>query len=984
MKDTCVAKAEQAACGRPSAAGKPSMRPDGDASGNCQDGRSLEALLPKLKSISEEQAWAICFLTSLSLVESNPPVDFELSMTNVHATSCGSIVIKKESDKERNSGSAPNTGSGSDGESGGDSEDEETGPMNEEDVVTSLGMLIYNALDYGLNEDAERELTAEMQELIEKLTTEPDDDSGGNGECTSDAIFSGEDDDSPFVWPASPVTTRQLIKVCEFRVNTKDQPAVTHYQDTCRKMVQEADVLALYRDADGEYIMGLDFLEEAPPALVRCWRDVIQEILKKEINLRPTQQVKSYAALQASMLDQLRRGSLVTSLRHVEPVPRTPRKNILRDIRQGLKLKPAAERILSEKVKSRTEMETLMDEISETKTRAGLRTVPDQDKRYRDRPAPDSTTVLYRALRRAEMERQQDYGATSVDNDRAHLRAPGHHRTRSCGISKRKQAPNRRHLRIALENNHAHARSSSFTSSLSSPRLLPDHIDGGDTPPIRSGSFVDFKGFSPQGVKKPALNLPGSTSSGTASSGDTLIPIAAASNLTTVPSPSCPLLTSEAQELINAKLEPLAQPAGAPPDDASSQGEQQSAGPDQLALLSDTAQQQQPLPLLSPKNSPDLDEQLGGNAMKSFTSESAPISKRQSITGVQLTELETNGDDSVFQSRQQLWRPRRSEVGLNSLHHSPRPALRRRVSSGSTACPRLPSRELTSRRPSSLRRSARLQSTSSHSLEKPNVESVTKAQAQDLSLSETLAQSADFQPLPLLATGDSTPALQGARSHGKQLVASSRLLTLDQPLPLGHYRHQFLHLPSAAEMGGGVAQDQLSVASTESDHRLSVLDEPDCRKGDELSADEMPTPTSRSRTRTTSTSQSSAMPLLMTGGLSYKEIVNIRTKQTDAEIEAQDDTGTKIKLRNGKVCFVCKKKRFTFFSLIGARTCILCGRKVCQECTTKMVLLDVDFTDSIVSDLEALSPIEACFGCRISLLDIQTSYRAPDEWSVCD
>ena len=39
----------------------------------------------------------------------------------------------------------------------------------------------------------------------------------------------------------------------------------------------------------------------------------------------------------------------------------------------------------------------------------------------------------------------------------------------------------------------------------------------------------------------------------------------------------------------------------------------------------------------------------------------------------------------------------------------------------------------------------------------------------------------------------------------------------------------------------------------------------------------------------------------MTGGLSYKEIVNIRTKQTDAEIEAQDDTGTKIKLRNGKV-----------------------------------------------------------------------------------
>lgn len=70
------------------------MLPDeGTCTSRVMVGSNLETLLPKLKSISEEQAWALCYLCSVFLLESNPPVQHELTFTNVYIKSNGIVFI---------------------------------------------------------------------------------------------------------------------------------------------------------------------------------------------------------------------------------------------------------------------------------------------------------------------------------------------------------------------------------------------------------------------------------------------------------------------------------------------------------------------------------------------------------------------------------------------------------------------------------------------------------------------------------------------------------------------------------------------------------------------------------------------------------------------------------------------------------------------------------------------------------------------------
>ena len=97
MKDICEGRAEQVACEVTRSAG-PSMRPDAARCKSTDSCSNLETLLPRLGTISEEQAWALCHMASMCVMESSPPVRHELTLNNVYIKPDGLIWVREYDD----------------------------------------------------------------------------------------------------------------------------------------------------------------------------------------------------------------------------------------------------------------------------------------------------------------------------------------------------------------------------------------------------------------------------------------------------------------------------------------------------------------------------------------------------------------------------------------------------------------------------------------------------------------------------------------------------------------------------------------------------------------------------------------------------------------------------------------------------------------------------------------------------------------------
>ena len=80
---------------------------------------------------------------------------------------------------------------------------------------------------------------------------------------------------------------------------------------------------------------------------------------------------------------------------------------------------------------------------------------------------------------------------------------------------------------------------------------------------------------------------------------------------------------------------------------------------------------------------------------------------------------------------------------------------------------------------------------------------------------------------------------------------------------------------------------------------------------------------------------------LKTLTLSLDEVVHIRSVLTKAELEGLPlDGDLKDDVAKGKICFLCMKTRFGFFSW-GVR-CQLCKQQVCSKCSTKLNSAEID------------------------------------------
>uniref|UniRef100_A0A3B3DVS9 Spire-type actin nucleation factor 2 n=1 Tax=Oryzias melastigma TaxID=30732 RepID=A0A3B3DVS9_ORYME len=115
-------------------------------------------------------------------------------------------------------------------------------PSPSEQLVQSLGVAIYQALDWGLDDSEERELSPQLERLIEKMVA-----GGQEGEAqrstknsTSDEGYSGQEEEEEEQEGATgPLSTfSQVMALCTARL-ANPSVAPEHYQAVCRALFVE-------------------------------------------------------------------------------------------------------------------------------------------------------------------------------------------------------------------------------------------------------------------------------------------------------------------------------------------------------------------------------------------------------------------------------------------------------------------------------------------------------------------------------------------------------------------------------------------------------------------------------------------------------------------------------------------------------------------------------------------------------------------------
>ncbi|NXH06326.1 SPIR2 protein, partial [Loxia leucoptera] len=175
-------------------------------------------------------------------------------------------------------------------------------PSAEAQMVQSLGFAVYRALDWGLDENEERELSPRLEQLIDLMTNSDSEDSGC---ATADEGYGGqeEEEEGGEGPPRSVRTFGQAMRCCAARL-ADPAGAPGHYQAVCRALFAETvelmAFLAKIRDAK-ELLQKLkeDEEEEERPAAelgnlrntdwARLWVQLMRE-LRHGVKLKKVQE----------------------------------------------------------------------------------------------------------------------------------------------------------------------------------------------------------------------------------------------------------------------------------------------------------------------------------------------------------------------------------------------------------------------------------------------------------------------------------------------------------------------------------------------------------------------------------------------------------------------------------------------------------------------------------------------------------------------
>ncbi|XP_076223981.1 spire type actin nucleation factor isoform X3 [Nomia melanderi] len=242
--------------------------------------------------VSQEQAWALCYQTAKSLSRLPDKNFYEI-------TELSQLVLHKDGDVWL-----------------GDLIESKQPPVSEQKAMFSVGMMIFKALDFGLDEQEERLLSPDLEGLITLMTNSNEggseerpqetDDEGierDSSDADVDECLSQKSNDTYEQRP-SIYSLRNVMQLCARHMQTNVESAEAHYKAVIRAFVAEALELSQFLDTvaagklkpserdtasnDGnrmnsmsvQNIDTLDFIDWA-----RFWVQVIQE-LRKGVKLK--------------------------------------------------------------------------------------------------------------------------------------------------------------------------------------------------------------------------------------------------------------------------------------------------------------------------------------------------------------------------------------------------------------------------------------------------------------------------------------------------------------------------------------------------------------------------------------------------------------------------------------------------------------------------------------------------------------------------
>uniref|UniRef100_A0A3Q3WZT7 KIND domain-containing protein n=1 Tax=Mola mola TaxID=94237 RepID=A0A3Q3WZT7_MOLML len=168
-------------------------------------------------------------------------------------------------------------------------------------VIESLGIMIYKALDYGLKENEERELSPPLEELIALMTNMAE---GEGDTCPDEGYEATEEEDEAeddLDLICSVHGYRDIVKLCTAHLPGLSD-ASSHYQAVCRALYAETRELHTFlekiksakenlrkMEAESSEEPGRDLNELQNADWARCWVQVMRD-LREGLKLKKVQE----------------------------------------------------------------------------------------------------------------------------------------------------------------------------------------------------------------------------------------------------------------------------------------------------------------------------------------------------------------------------------------------------------------------------------------------------------------------------------------------------------------------------------------------------------------------------------------------------------------------------------------------------------------------------------------------------------------------
>ncbi|XP_051992752.1 protein spire homolog 1 isoform X2 [Xyrauchen texanus] len=251
-----------------------------------EDELSLEEILTLYSQpINEEQAWAVCYQCCRWLTQKQRRKERGVSPP-ARIAGPEDVRIRKDGTVKLYQQSSP---------------DKPIPPSTSIEIIESLGIMIYKALDYGLKENEERELSPPLEQLIDLMTNMADMESDP---CPDEGYEATEEEDEGEEEPAEVSNIRgyrDIILLCTSHLPSPSD-APNHYQAVCRALYTETKELRTFlekiknakenlRRMEGETreepVRDLDELQNADWA--RFWVQVMRD-LRDGVKLKKVQE----------------------------------------------------------------------------------------------------------------------------------------------------------------------------------------------------------------------------------------------------------------------------------------------------------------------------------------------------------------------------------------------------------------------------------------------------------------------------------------------------------------------------------------------------------------------------------------------------------------------------------------------------------------------------------------------------------------------